>query len=480
MKTTQAVRFGRNGSKKPGRSGIRSSLVVSLFGVWAAGVLLGQPAAVPMAVDARTVPGSVSNVNGVLEPGETVQVDPSWTNTSADPQTVTGTATNLAGPTGPSYTVNDTSADYGTVAAGATADCNGATGDCYLITVSGARPAAHWDAVLTENLSSDPTARHWTVHVGNSFSDVPVGDPFYPFIETVFHNGITAGCNAPGTPPAYCMNDGVTRAQMAVFLLKGKLGSSHVPPPATGTVFGDVHVGDFAADWIEELAASGITSGCGNGDYCPNDPVTRAQMAVLLLKSQHESAYAPPACTRLFADVPCPSTAEFPYSDWIEQLSIEGVTGGCAPAPPGGLPEYCPDRPVTRAEMAVFLVKIFGLVLYGPPRTPQTLTVTWAQIRSNCGYGENWVFWPPGTIHIHAGDTVNWVWNGGPHSTTSGTWDSGVQTAPFSFPQTFTQPGTYPYHCSHGHGYSYLHCQIACQCEFELNHHETGTVVVDP
>ena len=342
---------------------------------------VAQPATQPLAVDARTVPGSVSNANGVLEPGETVQVDPSWTNTSGDPQTVTGTATSLAGPLGPSYTVNDTSAGYGTVAVGATVDCNGATADCYLITVSGARPAAHWDAVLTESLSSDPTARYWTVHVGNSFSDVPVGDPFYPFIETVFHNGITAGCNAPGIPPAYCMNDGVTRAQMAVFLLKGKLGSSHVPPPATGTVFGDVHVGDFAADWIEELAASGITSGCGNGDYCPNDPVTRAQMAVLLLKSQHESAYAPPACTGLFTDVPCPSTAEFPYSDWIEQLSIEGVTGGCAPAPPGGLPEYCPDRPVSRAEMAVFLVKIFGLVLYGPPRTPQTFTVTWANPR---------------------------------------------------------------------------------------------------
>ena len=219
------------------------------------------------------------------------------------------------------------------------------------------------------------------------------------------------------------MNDGVTRAQMAVFLLKGKLGSSHVPPPATGTVFGDVHVGDFAADWIEELAASGITSGCGNGDYCPNDPVTRAQMAVLLLKSQHESAYAPPACTGLFADVPCPSTAEFPYSDWIEQLSIEGVTGGCAPAPPGGLPEYCPDRPVSRAEMAVFLVKIFGLVLYGPPRTPQTFTVTWAGTRA-CPYPNEEVNYDfsPGTIQIYGGDTVNWVWpgpGGQPHSTTS-------------------------------------------------------------
>src|SRR5262249_1817266 len=164
----------------------------------------------PVAVDARAVPGSNSNANGILEPGETVQVDPTWTNASADPETVTGTASDLAGLSGPTYTIKDTSADYGTVAAGATADCNGATGDCYLISVTGARPAAHWDAVLTENLSSDATPRHWVLHVGNSFSDVPVGDPFYPFIETILHNAITAGCNAPGDPPADCLNDHAT------------------------------------------------------------------------------------------------------------------------------------------------------------------------------------------------------------------------------------------------------------------------------
>ena len=74
---------------------------------------------------------------------------------------------------------------------------------------------------------------------------------------------------------------------MAVFLLKGKFGSSHVPPPATGTVFADVPIGSFAADWIEELAALGITGGCGGRNYCPGNPVTRAQMAVFLLKSEH-------------------------------------------------------------------------------------------------------------------------------------------------------------------------------------------------
>ena len=86
----------------------------------------------------------------MFEPGETVRVDPSWKNTLTDPQTFTGTASDLSGPAGPTYTINDSSADYGTLGAGATGDCNGATGDCYLMTISGTRPAAHWDATFTE------------------------------------------------------------------------------------------------------------------------------------------------------------------------------------------------------------------------------------------------------------------------------------------------------------------------------------------
>jgi hypothetical protein len=54
------------------------------------------------------------------------------------------------------------------------------------------------------------------------------------------------------------------------------------------------------------------------------------------------------------ADVPRPSQ----YADWIENLSTRGVTGGC-----DLVPNYCPTRPVSRGEMAVFLTKMFGLPL---------------------------------------------------------------------------------------------------------------------
>lgn len=56
------------------------------------------------------------------------------------------------------------------------------------------------------------------------------------------------------------------------------------PAPATQT-FNDVAPADFGYQYIEALAASGITGGCGGGNYCPNANLTRAQMAVFLSKA---------------------------------------------------------------------------------------------------------------------------------------------------------------------------------------------------
>jgi uncharacterized repeat protein (TIGR03803 family) len=160
----------------------------------------------------------------------------------------------------------------------------------------------------------------------------------------------------PPPAPLFCPNAFVRRDQMAVFLLKTEHGSTHAPPACLG-VFPDVACPGLFADWIEELAAEGITAGCGGGDYCPISPVTREQMAVFLLKTEHGSSFTPPACTGVFADVPCPS----PFAPWIEALAAEGVTGGC------GSGNYCPAIPVTRAQMAVFLLKIEHGGAYAPP-----------------------------------------------------------------------------------------------------------------
>ena len=296
--------------------------------------------------------GSTSNANGVLESGESVVVEPGWHNATSVTLTFTGSAANLTGPAGPSYAIGDATANYGSVAPGATTDCYNATPghDCYVMSVSGGRPVPHWDASFDETLSSS-LPKTWTLHVGESFTDVPVSQQFYKYIENLFHNEITGGCGAG----IYCPSAFVTRAQMSVFLLKAKHGAAYVPPPCTG-LFPDVACPSQFADWIEQLSQEGITGGCGSGNFCPTAPVTRAQMAAFLLKAEHGAGYVPPACAGIFSDVACPSL----FANWIERLSAEGITGGC------GAGIFCPDSANTRGQMAVFLVKTFGLLLYGP------------------------------------------------------------------------------------------------------------------
>ena len=180
------------------------------------------------------------------------------------------------------------------------------------------------------------------------FFDVPLSNIFHDAIHTLAANGITAGCGNGN----FCPNGIVTRAQMAVFLLKSKYGVAYTPPPASGTLFTDVPIGAFAADWIEELAAEGIATGCGGNSYCPGAAVTRAQMAVFLLKASLGSSYTPPPATgTVFSDVPAGAFA----APWIEDLAGRQITSGCG----GG--KYCPSSANTRGQMAVFLVKTFSL-----------------------------------------------------------------------------------------------------------------------
>ncbi|MBK8617322.1 MAG: InlB B-repeat-containing protein [Anaerolineales bacterium] len=194
----------------------------------------------------------------------------------------------------------------------------------------------------------------WTADVVITpiFIDVPYSYWANSYIERLYSARITSGCST--VPLNYCPDSTVTRAQMAVFLLKGIHGSSYAPPAVgVSTGFGDVAADYWAAAWIKQLAAEGITSGCGNGNYCPDQTVTRAQMAVFLLKAKYGSSYTPPAVgvSTGFNDV----ATNYWAAAFIKQLVADSITSGC------GSNNYCPDSDVTRAQMAVFLVKTFNL-----------------------------------------------------------------------------------------------------------------------
>jgi len=154
------------------------------------------------------------------------------------------------------------------------------------------------DIVVTNPDGTSGTLRKaWIV----DFLDVPGSQQFYSFVTTLVANAITAGVGNGN----YGVDQPTLREQMAVFLLKGRHGICYAPPHCTG-IFEDVTCPSTFADWIEALFAEEITGGCSDGHYCPTDPVSREQMAVFLLKAEHGPAYQPPHCTGTFPDVPCP------------------------------------------------------------------------------------------------------------------------------------------------------------------------------
>jgi hypothetical protein len=186
-----------------------------------------------------------------------------------------------------------------------------------------------------------------------TFIDVPTTYWAWDWIERLYHAGVTTGC-IPTSPMRYCPENNVTRAEMAVFLLRAKHTMPYTPPAVgASTGFTDVPISYWAAAWIKQLAAEGITTGCTATTFCPDQPVTRAEMAVFLLRSTHVLPYTPPAVgtSTGFADVPISYWA----AAWIKQLAVEGITT----LPAGS--NYLPEQPVTRAEMAKFLVAAFHL-----------------------------------------------------------------------------------------------------------------------
>jgi hypothetical protein len=188
--------------------------------------------------------------------------------------------------------------------------------------------------------------------VGDTFADVPRSNRFYREVETLVHHSVTGGC----ATSTFCPLNSATREQMAVFVLVGKEGAGYLPPPCTTAVFADVPASSSFCPWVEEAARRGAAGGCGGANFCPNVPITREQMAVLVLRTL-DPLLDPPACTTpMFDDVPASS----PYCRWIEELARLNVVTPCGPS------TYCPSEPVTREQMAEYITGTFGLTLYGP------------------------------------------------------------------------------------------------------------------
>ena len=343
------------------------------------------PALFPIGLseDGHAVSGSNSNVNGVLEPGEIVELAPVWKNNGSGPTTPSGTLTALSGPPGATYSVGDSAATYVTLPAGGSGSCVGTASGCYRVGVSNpaSRPAAHWDATATETLSNG-TVWSWPVHIGRSFSDVPTSQPFYATIETLFHNGVTTGC-AVG---AYCPADTVFRNQMAAFAARAVFHTDSAVPtagnvPGLGayscgsggtSLFSDVAPTDPFCRHIHWLAAGGRSFSCDEqpsygSQWCPAAPISRGSVARILARDLAGSDAAVPSklpdsgngraydCTdglaNHFSDVADAS----PICKFVYYIWAKGIIDGF------GDQTFRPSDPLARDQMAKFLVNAYGL-----------------------------------------------------------------------------------------------------------------------
>ncbi len=162
-------------------------------------------------------------------------------------------------------------------------------------------------------------------------------------IEVIADRGITLGCD-PTHLDRFCPNREVTRAQMMAFLARalGESGSQ------AASSFSDVADDAWYLPYLARLAELGVAEADSDGAFRPLDPLTRADMAVLLTRAfPHITAVAEP--TGVFDDVP----ADAPYAGEVEATFAAGVTRGCSSQPS----LYCPDNTVTRAQMASFLAR---------------------------------------------------------------------------------------------------------------------------
>jgi hypothetical protein len=183
------------------------------------------------------------------------------------------------------------------------------------------------------------------------------GTPDNPFIDDdghLFENAIewlaSKGITQGCNPPTndrFCPNDPVTRGEMAVFLVRAFGYSAN----GGGDLFVDDD-GTFYENSADRLFTAGVTMGCNpptNNRYCGGTDVSRGQMAAFLVRAFHLPAYNGP--DRFVDD------NGHLFEGAIERLAQAGITLGCNPPTNN---RYCPDIPVTRGQMAAFLKRAFG------------------------------------------------------------------------------------------------------------------------
>ena len=219
------------------------------------------------------------------------------------------------------------------------------TGNMVTILASGGCSIIASQAGDTTYAAAPPVTQKFTVF----FGDVAPGDNDYAAINAMAQLGITAGCGSNG----FCPNENVTRDEMAIFIVRAIYGNDNFTYTTT-PYFTDVTSSTFGFKWIQKLKDLGITGGCTTTTYCPGAVVTRDQMAVFIIRARLGLSIAGPGPTFTYPSTPyftdATATGEFAFP-WIQRMKLDGITSGCTAT------TYCPSDPVTRGQMAIFIMR---------------------------------------------------------------------------------------------------------------------------
>ncbi len=132
------------------------------------------------------------------------------------------------------------------------------------------------------------------------FADVTLPDYFFDAVNLLKTRNITNGCG----PDLFCPDTNITRAQMAIFIVRAVMGGDDFTLIQQTPYFADVPTGSFGFQWIQKMFELGITGGCTASDFCPGESLTRAQMAIFIVRARYGASTVfdiPP--TPYFSDV---------------------------------------------------------------------------------------------------------------------------------------------------------------------------------
>ena len=198
--------------------------------------------------------------------------------------------------------------------------------------------------------------------IPTTFADVPFDHPLHDYIEALYQAGYTAGCSTD--PLMYCPDTILDRAQSAVFMLRGQMGSTYSPPPAPWDTFADDWAGfEWAEPWAEGMWQEGLTAGCQPSPlmYCPATQLPRVEASVFGLRMKYGVNYTPPAGTgTLFADM---TDTSYWGIGWAEQAYQDGLLPACGTDSGTGKPLFCPSELLDRAWGAYLIVKAKNIPL---------------------------------------------------------------------------------------------------------------------